>query len=86
MASEQRRLGHPHLGCRGPGGAWRWRWTRVGHGGACSGAWRPRRQNAEHVASVGEGEVGGRFGHFWSELVHGTKMKFGLHLMLSNFA
>jgi hypothetical protein len=25
VASEQRRLGHPHLGHRGRGGTWRWR-------------------------------------------------------------
>ena len=47
--------------------------------GACSGAWRPRRQNVEHVASVGVGKVGAKLGQIWADLDLGPKTKF-VHL------
>ena len=51
----------------------------VGHAsamGACSGAWRPRRQNVEHVVSVGVGKVGVELGQIWADLDLGPKTKF----------
>ena len=66
---------------REQGGMWRGGWTRVGHGGACSGAWQPCRQNVEHVASVGVGKVGAELGQIWTDLDHRSKTKF-VHLGL----
>ena len=37
---------------RALGSVWRRAWTRVSHGGACSGAWLPQRHFVEHVARV----------------------------------
>ena len=55
-------LGRSYLEAQGAG--LRVAWSSDAHRpwGASSGAWRPRRQNVEHVASVGEGKVGSRFG------------------------
>ena len=45
------------------------------------GAWRPRRQTVEHVASVGVGKVGAELGQIWTDLDLGPKVKF-VHLGL----
>ena len=49
--------------------------------GVCSGAWWPRRQNVEHVASVGVGKVGAELGQIWADLDLRPKTKF-VHLGL----
>ena len=53
--------------------------------GACFGAWRPHRQNVEHVARVGVGKVGAELGQIWADLDLGPKTKFEARELLYIF-
>jgi len=78
-------LGRSYLEAQGVGRHVAWSSDARRPWGASSGAWRPRRQNVEHVASVGEGKVGAKLGQIWADLDLGPKTKFEARELLYIF-